>query len=80
MSVKATFNQADRLNSKFTIILNSEDLKFNQIKIKNNETKEDEVISVDKLIPYLDEKLEDGCNCGDDCSCESDGHKCNCKK
>ena len=84
-SLKAQFKQADRLKSKFTAVLNSDDLDNNEIKIKNNETKEEEIISIDALVFYLDEKLttdedlynydftsaNDECHCHDDeCSCE----------
>ena len=56
-SLKGQFKQADRLNSKFLVILNSEDLNNNEVKVKNNKTKEEEIISLDALIYYLDEKL-----------------------
>ena len=84
-SLKAQFKQADRLKAKFTAVLNSDDLDNNEIKIKNNETKEEEIISIDALVFYLDEKLttdedlynydftsaNDECHCHDDeCSCE----------
>ena len=82
-SLKSQFKQADRLNSKFLIILNDEDLANNQIKLKNNKTKEEELIEIDYILYYLDEQLvEDSCDCGcgghdhdhecefgDDCSC-----------
>ena len=86
-SLKAQFKQADRLKAKFTAILNSSDLDNNEIKIKNNETKEEEIISIDALVFYLDEKLttdedlynydfasdDDECHCHDDeCSCSDD--------
>ena len=86
--LKGQFKQADRLDAKFTVVLNSEDLNNNEVKIKNNKTKEEEVISLDALIYYLDEKcredeyLEDDCcggHCGDDgCSCghNNDNHEC----
>ena len=88
--LKGQFKQADRLNAKFTIVLNSEDLDNNEVKIKNNKTKEEEIISLDVLIYYLDEQLasmedddecgcgchEDGCNCDDDCDCTGDECKC----
>ncbi|MDO5003338.1 MAG: histidine--tRNA ligase [bacterium] len=88
-SLKAQFKQADRLKSKFTAVLNSDDLDNNEIKIKNNETKEEEIISIDALVFYLDEKLttdedlynydftsDDECHCHDDeCSCFDD---CSC--
>lgn len=90
-ALKGQFKQADRLNAKFSVVLNSEDLNNNEIKIKNMKTKEEEVISLDVLIYYLDEKLnefeddtcgcddecycEGGCNCGDGCDC---GDECHC--
>ena len=81
-SLKGQFKQADRLNSKFLVILNSEDLNNNEVKIKNNKTKEEEIISLDALIYYLDEKLtidSDDCDCDHDCNgdCGHDG--CHCK-
>ena len=75
-SLKSQFKQADRLNSKFTIVLNSNDLANNEIKIKNNKTKEEEFISIDALIYFLDENLiEDSCDCNSECSCEN---SCDC--
>lgn len=82
--LKGQFKQADRLKSKYLLILNSDDLKENLVSIKNNETKEEEKIDLDYLIYYLDEHLEsdegiyfghDGeeyheCDCGDDCDCD----------
>ena len=53
-SLKGQFKQADRLNSKFLVILNSEDLNNNEVKVKNNKTKEEEIISLDALFYYLD--------------------------
>ena len=55
--LKGQFKQADRLHAKFTCVLNSEDLDNNEVKMKNNQTKEEEVISLDALIYYLDEKI-----------------------
>lgn len=82
--LKGQFKQADRLNSKFIAILNSEDLTNNEIKIKNNKTKEEEIISLDVLIYYLDEKLttdsdECDCGCSHECSCECDHDECQCE-
>lgn len=84
-SLKAGFKQADRLNSKFTIVLNSCDLENNEVKIKNNKTKTEEIVNIDALIYYLDENLADAddCDCHDDnCKCDDErscNHKCNCK-
>ncbi len=73
-SLKAQFKQADRLNAKYIAILNSEDLDNNEIKIKNNKTKEEEIISLDALIYYLDEKLAEDEDLHDDCDCCSHDH------
>ena len=92
-SLKAQFKQADRLNAKYIAVLNSEDLNNNEIKIKNTKSKEEEIISLDALIYYLDEKLttefddeyDCGCGCGNHCDCDDDcdcgcscGEDCNC--
>ena len=91
--LKAQFKQADRLNAKFTCVLNSEDLDNNEVKIKNNKTKVEDIISLDVLIYYLDEMCNTGCDCDDDCDCdetcdcgghchchdEDDEHECHCQ-
>ena len=82
--LKAQFKQADRLNAKYTCVLNSDDLNNNEVKIKNNKTKEEEIISLDVLIYYLDEKLNtefgeefDDCECG--CGHHhKEEHECSC--
>lgn len=77
-SLKGQFKQADRLNARYLAILNSEDLNNNEIKIKNNKTKEEEIISLDVLIYYLDEKINASLEEEYDyCSCD-DGHECKC--
>ena len=92
--LKAQFKQADRLNSKYLIILNDEDLKNDEIKIKNNKTKEEELVPVDYLIYYLDEHLQEElyddfdeeheCHCGhnheEEHECHCGGHNCHCNK
>ena len=86
-SLKSQFKQADRLNSRFLIILNDEDLKNNEIQIKNNKTKEETKVDIDYLMYVLDEELnsdddcdcECGCHCDDDCECGcQDGEECTC--
>lgn len=81
-SLKGQFKQADRLNSKFLVILNSEDLNNNEVKVKNSKTKEEEIISLDALIYYLDEKLtidSDDCDCDHECNGECGHDGCHCK-
>ena len=77
--LKGQFKQADRLKAKFTCVLNSEDLNNNEVKVKNNKTKQEEIISLDVLIYYLDEQIntmiqEDF----DECDCGCSHHVCNC--
>lgn len=74
-SLKAQFKQSERLNAKFIAVLNSEQLDNGEITIKNTRTKEEEIISLDALIYYLDEKLveeeeeeDHECSCGGGCS------------
>ena len=74
--LKAQFKQADRLKSKFLIILNDSDLMNDEVKVKNNTTKEEELIGIDYIMYYLDEHLSsdnDSC-CDDDCCWDDDCH------
>ena len=88
-SLKSQFKQADRMNSKFLLILNKEDLDNGEVQIKNTKTKEEDKIQIEYLIYYLDEKLvddececgchEDSCNCDSDCDCGcQEGNECTC--
>ncbi len=80
--LKAQFKQADRLKAKFTIVLNSEDLNNNEVKIKNQKTGEEEIISLDAIIYYLDEKLNTSDEFDyeyDECDCDYDHKDCNCE-
>ena len=74
--LKAQFKQADRLNSKFLIILNDEDLKNNEIKIKNNKTKKETTVELDHLMYFLDEELLTLEEENDDCGCGCGHHEC----
>ena len=58
-SLKAQFKQADRLNSRFLIILNDEELENDQIKIKDNKTKEETLVGIDYILYYFEEKLSE---------------------
>lgn len=79
-SLKSQFRQSERLNSRFIAVLNNEELNNGEITIKNTKTKEEEIISIDALVYYLDEKLgmdeeyfEDDC-----CGGHEDHECCNC--
>ena len=53
-NLKGQFKQADRLNAKFLIILNSDDIKEGLVNIKDNTTKEEKKVKEEELIDYLD--------------------------
>ena len=53
-NLKGQFKQADRLQAKYLLILNSEDIKNGEINIKDNTTKEEKKIKESELIDYLD--------------------------
>lgn len=53
-NLKGQFKQADRLKTRFLIILNDEDIKEGNIKIKDNLTKEEKVVTEAELIDFLD--------------------------
>lgn len=56
-SFKNQFKSADRFNSRYLIILKSEDLANYQVKLKDNETKEEELVNINDLIDHLDMKF-----------------------
>ena len=56
-NLKGQFKQADRLKAKYLIILNSEDLVAGEIQVKNNSTKETEMIKEAEIDDYLDLNL-----------------------
>ena len=62
-----------------------QDLAKDEIKIKNNKTKEEELVSVDYLLYYLDEHLSeedyDDYEIDEECHCEhhhDEEHECHC--
>ncbi len=58
-SLKSQFKRADYFNSKYLIILNSNDLNDGLVTVKNNKTKEEEKIMIEYLIYYFDEHISD---------------------
>ena len=53
-SLKAQFKSVDRFNSKYLIVLNDEDLAKDEVVVKDNKTKEEERVSINDLVDYLD--------------------------
>lgn len=52
-SLKAQFKSGDRFNSKYLIILNEDRLQENKLTVKDNITKEEELIDINDLIDYF---------------------------
>ena len=53
-ALKGQFKQADRLNPRYLIILNSDDLVAGEIQVKDNLTKEVEMVKEAEIDDYLD--------------------------
>ncbi len=83
-NLKGQFKQADRLNAKYLIILNDKDLAKNEIKVKNNITKEEITLELDYLLYYFDEVLQDeeyineNEDLTSDIECSCHHHDCKC--
>ena len=58
-NIKSNFKQADRLNAKYVIIVGEEEIKSNILTIKDNKTKEEYKVEEEKLIEFLDSKIEE---------------------
>ena len=56
-NLKNNFKNADRLNTKFVLIIGEEEKNSNIITIKNNNTKKEYKINVENLIDFLDENI-----------------------
>lgn len=62
-NLKNNFKQADKLNSQFVIIIGSEEKDTDIITVKDNHTKESYKLNKDEIIDFLDNNLEDCCDC-----------------
>lgn len=58
-NIKANFKQADKLNTKYVIIIGEEEVKSNILTIKNNQTKEEYKIKQEEMIDFFDHKIEE---------------------
>ncbi len=58
-SFKNNFKRADKLKSKFVIIIGEEEVKTKVLTVKNNNAKEEYKVSIDELVKFLNEKLGD---------------------
>lgn len=58
-NIKSNFKQADRLNSKYVIIIGEDEIKNNSLTIKNNTTKEEYKVSDNDIIDFFDKNIEE---------------------
>ena len=58
-NLKSNFKQADRLNSRYIIIIGEEEKNEHILTIKDNKTKEEYKIEISQLINFFDEKITD---------------------
>ena len=56
---KSNFKQADRLNSKYVILVGNEETKTGILTIKDNKTKEEYKVKEEELIEFFDKKIEE---------------------
>jgi len=80
-SFKAMFRKAEKHNAKFAIIIGENELKNNEVIIKDMHTQEQTTVKNSQLGDYVDNLFnEHECHCHDhDCECEGeDEHECCC--
>lgn len=58
-SLKAQFKSSERKNARFVLIIGEDEIKENNVTLKDTLTKAQEVISKDELIERLDQLMED---------------------
>ena len=58
-NLKNNFKHADRLKTKFVIIIGDEEVSSKILTVKNNQTKEEYKIKLEELIHFLDSKIGD---------------------
>ena len=67
-SMKSNFKQADRKNARFIMIIGESERNENVLTIKDNHTKKEYKVSIDELIDFLDDMM-------DECDCEECNHE-----
>lgn len=81
-SFKAMFHKAERKNAKYAIIIGENELKNNEVVIKNMANEEQIKVKNVDLKDYCDSLFnEHHCHCHDDnheCHCHDNDHECHC--
>lgn len=58
-NIKSNFKQADRLSSKYVIIIGEDEVKSRVLTIKDNNTKEEYKVNIEDMIEFFDETIEE---------------------
>ena len=83
-SFKALFHKAEKGNAKYAIIIGENEIKNNQLVIKDMKTQEQTTIKTKDLEVYCDNLFTQeshSCSCHEDdheCHCHEEGHECHC--
>jgi len=56
--IKSNFKQADRLNSKYVIILGDDEVNSGILTVKDNKSKEEYKVNIDDIIMFFDDKID----------------------
>jgi histidyl-tRNA synthetase len=56
---KSNFKYADKIGTKFIIIIGEEEVKTKVLTVKNNKTKEEYKVKLENIVEFLDEKIGD---------------------
>ena len=54
--VKGQFKQADRLHAKYTVVLGSNEIETNQVKLKEMATGNETELSLENMTAYIKER------------------------
>ena len=58
-NIKSNFKQSERVEARYNIIIGEDEIKNNLLTIKNNETKEESKVSLENLVDFLDDNIEE---------------------
>jgi len=58
-NIKNNFKHADKLGTRFVIIIGKDEVSSKVLTIKNNKTKEEFKVKIDNIVEFLDEKLSE---------------------
>ncbi len=58
-TLKAQLKEANKISAKYSIILGEDELRNNQVAVKNLNTSSQELVAIDNLVSYLKMHLED---------------------